>query len=393
MHRAGRVGEAVAVYQKILEEEPFYADAHYLLGVAAWNAGHHEGAAAFWAQAVSVEPRNPLFLAWKAKAKAKSSVDEGPEIKPISQFAERLEKAGASGGKRAEEFKSYQYQVERMRRTPYLDYPSHVHLETFAKCNARCTFCPYPVMERQGERMPMELIEKIIGDLQEIPKELPLQLSVQKVNEPFLDKRLFDILALIGTRLPQAGITLTSNGSALTDAVLKRLSDAKNIRYLWVSFNDHRKDEYERAMGLPFERTIERLEALHQHHQKTPVAARVVVSRVGDGTQDDKEFSAWVAQRFPAFEVSVTQRGNWIGQVETDVPDIPDLGCMRWYEISIAATGSVSHCCMDGLAQFPIGDVRERSVLEIYNGADYRRLREEAFSRQGIQPCGQCTFL
>ena len=154
MHRAGQVGEAVAIYQRILQEEPRYADAHYLLGVAAWNAGHREGAAAFWTEAAIIEPRNPLFLAWKAKAERADTTKDTPEIKAVSQFSARLEKAGQSGGKRAEEFKSYQYQVERMRRTPYLDFPAHVHLETFAQGTARCTVCPYPVMTRQGEKMP-----------------------------------------------------------------------------------------------------------------------------------------------------------------------------------------------------------------------------------------------
>src|SRR6266568_9089325 len=47
-----------------------------------------------------------------------------------------------------------QVELAKIRRSPYLDYPQEVHIETFAYCNAKCTFCPYPTMERQGDKMP-----------------------------------------------------------------------------------------------------------------------------------------------------------------------------------------------------------------------------------------------
>src|SRR5258708_7756934 len=105
----------------------------------------------------------------------------------------------------------YQASIERMRRSPYMDYPSHVHLETLAICNAACTFCPYPTLERQGTRMADELIAKVIADLAAIPRSLSFQLSPFKVNEPFLDVRLFDILAEVNERLPHAPLTLPTH--------------------------------------------------------------------------------------------------------------------------------------------------------------------------------------
>ncbi|MGH8677869.1 MAG: hypothetical protein ACREUQ_05895, partial [Burkholderiales bacterium] len=73
-----------------------------------------------------------------------------------------------------------------MRRAIYLDWPAFVHLETLALCNAACDFCPYPTIARKGERMPDALIEKIINDLADIPREIRFQLAPYKVSEPFL---------------------------------------------------------------------------------------------------------------------------------------------------------------------------------------------------------------
>jgi len=86
------------------------------------------------------------------------------------------------------------FHVEDLRRSAYMDFPKSVHLETFAKCNAACVFCPYPQLERKDVKMSDQMIDKIITDLQDIPDEHEFDISPHKVNEPLLDKRLFDIM-------------------------------------------------------------------------------------------------------------------------------------------------------------------------------------------------------
>lgn len=287
----------------------------------------------------------------------------------------------------------YQARVLDLRRSPYLDYPAHVHLETLSLCNARCGFCPYPGLERQGHRMPDALIDKILGDLAAIPSILPFQLSPFKVNEPFLDPRLFDVLAAVEARLPHATITLTTNASPLTEAVLDRLGRVKHLGYLWVSLNEYRPAAYEALMGLPWERTQARLGMLHARRRAGALAGRVVLSRVGDGSPADTEFCDWVVRHYPGFEPSIFRRGGWLGQVETPTPAVPDVGCVRWFDLSVTSTGRVAHCCMDGRAEWPIGDVTTQHALDVYNAPPYRALRERALTRREARPCGTCSFL
>jgi sulfatase maturation enzyme AslB (radical SAM superfamily) len=71
-------------------------------------------------------------------------------------------------------------------RRKYLRYPMLIGLETLARCNAKCHFCPYPGMERKGERMSDELIAKVLNDLTDIPADLPFRINFTRVNEPFL---------------------------------------------------------------------------------------------------------------------------------------------------------------------------------------------------------------
>ena len=288
---------------------------------------------------------------------------------------------------------SYQQNVEALRRSSAIDFPAHVHLETLARCNAVCSFCPYPGIERKGAVMDDALIEKVVGDLCDIPQLHAFQLSPFKVNEPFLDNRLFDLLGLFQVRLPNARITLTSNASPITEKKLAQLATFPRIGYLWISFNDHREQEYEQTMQLPYRRTIERLEMIHRARAEQRLAIPVVLSRVSDGSPADPAFTAWVKARFPLFEASLFPRGGWIGQVAGESAAAPAVGCSRWFDLSITATGGVAHCCMDGKAEFPIGDVRHEHALDIYNKPDFRRLRAELGTRLEAEPCRRCGFL
>lgn len=288
----------------------------------------------------------------------------------------------------------YDAGIARMRHSHYLDYPRHVHLETLARCNASCNFCPYPNLNRKHTKMSDELIDKVLNELTEIPQEMNFQISPFKVSEPFLDTRLFDTLEKINRLLPQAKIALTSNASAITEGKLEALQEIKNIGYLWISFNDHREQEYERVMGLNYQRTIQRLEMIHDTFADGDVYFSVVLSRVGDGTQADQEFVEWCGINYPLFKSSVFPRMAWTGQVEgLTVNEVPNMGCERWFELSITATGEVAHCCADGQAEYPIGNVNDQHVLEIYNSPEYRKLREATVSRLTVSPCDKCTFM
>lgn len=288
---------------------------------------------------------------------------------------------------------NYQANITRLKSTPYLHYPNHVHIETMAVCNATCTFCPYRVMERKGTRMSDALLQKIITELGEIPQGLPLQISPFKVNEPFLDERLFDILHEINSRVPNGAITLTSNASVIDETILTRLAVVQRLSYLWISLNEYREAEYKQIMGLPFARTLESLQLIHRAKSEGRLPCRVVLSRVGDGSSDDREFCNWVTANFPLFEISIFPRGGWLGQAGMKQEAVLPVGCARWFELSITASGKVAHCCMDGTCAWPIGDVNTQHLLEVYNAPHYRHLREHCMTRQQAEPCSQCGFL
>ena len=353
-HQAGRFAEATALYRALLEIEPQNADALHLLGVLAIQNGTYEEAVSLITRAVQIAPNAGTFYQNLGAAhgylgnydeeeaayrraltlrpdfkEACDSLVECLQNKGDQDEAMQIRNAYLRAAEKKNYYLSYQQNVDAMRRSPYLDYPSHVHMETLAKCNAACDFCPYPTLERQGEKMSDALVGKIIQDLTDVPRHIQFQLSPFKVNEPFLDVRLFDIIGDINAKLPQARVTLTSNASPINEKNLAQLAAASNIEYLWISFNDHREKEYEKTMQLPFKRTVERLDLIHEKKAAGTLNFNIVLSRVGDNSDADQAFVAWCRQRYPLFGATCIPRGSWIGQVKDIDQNVPKVGCGR----------------------------------------------------------------
>lgn len=277
-------------------------------------------------------------------------------------------------------------------REHYLDWPYEISIETFAKCNASCTFCPYTTLERIGVKMPDELIDSIIEELKDHPH--PFLISPFKVNEPFLDKRLIPICRKINAELPNAILRLFSNGSALTEKHIDEVATLKRVTHLWISLNEYEAEAYKATMGLDFERTVANLDLLHEKKAAGLFPWDVMISRVRQAlipNEADRAFSKFVQDRWPLFGVHLIKRDSWLGFTEPNDPEVPDAPCSRWFELSVMATGKVSLCCMDGEGAYQIGDIKD-GVFATYNAPHWRERRLKMLSRKGISPCLSCNY-
>ena len=275
----------------------------------------------------------------------------------------------------------------------YLDWPLEVSIETFAKCNASCTFCPYTTLDRIGTKMPDAMIDRIIDELKDHPG--PFVINPFKVNEPFLDKRLLPICRKINAELPQAELQIFTNGSALTEKHMRGVAALVRVKRLWVSLNASDAQDYKDLMGLDFERTCSNLDRLHAMKAAGEFTHQVMVSKVCAPVREmdkDNDFLDFIEDRWPLFTTFLIKRDAWLGQIEKHEAGVPDTPCARWLELSITATGKVSLCCMDSEAKFPIGDLNCQTISEVYNAPGWRKRREASLSRKLVHPCMTCSY-
>lgn len=270
----------------------------------------------------------------------------------------------------------------------FMDYPMEVSIETFSLCNARCNFCPYPTIDRKGEKMTDELLGKLVEEL--ISWRRPMYLSPFKLNEPLLDKRLLPLCERINRETELVALRIFTNGSALTPENIEGIARLERVDKLWVSLNSHIPEEYERVMGLKFEQTAKKLDYLHAYD----FPHDVMLSCVGYPNED---FRRYCFDRWPNFQSMAIKKDSWLGFTDPQFPSIPDAGCSRWFELSITSRGTVSHCCMhDGQDdRYNIGDVNTNSMYEVYNAPRWRERREQLVSRRELDdtsPCARCSY-
>ena len=257
----------------------------------------------------------------------------------------------------------------------YMDQPGEVSIETLSLCNARCTFCPYPSLERKGERMNDEMLTRIIDEMNSF--EVPFVFSPFKVNEPYLDKRLFDICHRV-----KAPKRIFTNGAPLTRRNIEKTEEIKDVIHLWISLNAI--EDHEEVMGIPLPK--KNLDLLHEMVEKKQFTKEVVVSAV-EGTEG---FVEYVEKNYPLFRPFRISKEGWLGDIPTD-HEVPHSACARWFELSIISDGTISLCCMDGQAKFPIGHVDD-GLLNVYNAPHWRERREKLLDRYEVYPCSTCTY-
>lgn len=288
----------------------------------------------------------------------------------------------------------YETAYRYLQGSIYLKYPQVISFETIASCNAACSFCPYPDRTDKGTRMPSDLVSKIIQDMQDIPRDVPFLVTLARINEPFLDKRIFDIARKINDTLPHASLIFFSNGTPLTEQALDKLSSLERVLVMNVSFNDHRPSAYENVMKLPYLHTLERLDALHRRVESGDIRFAIRISRVSDGTPADQDFLQFVRLRWPRFDIANYRKADWLGQKHSAISPVPDSGCQQWFTLSFLASGQQTFCCLDSTGQFGSKkNIRDHHLLEIYNLPERLKLRENILSRKQVGICSNCSLL
>ena len=279
----------------------------------------------------------------------------------------------------------------------YLHQPREVSIETLALCNAACEFCPYETLERKGARMDDATILHLISQMKDWQE--PFFISPFKVNEPFLDKRLLTICRWINEDLPRARLRIFTNGSRFTHDNVQELLALKNIEHIWISLNEVDADRYKQVMNyVTFEHVAAKIDILHEAHA-AGVGKRVVVSRVSssmaertDEIGSRNKFDAFVRQRWPNFVPFHIKRDGWIGYTEPSSDAIPNTPCARWWELNITATGECALCCMDGTAEYSVGNIHKQRLTEIYNQPQLLAKRLGTVTRMNQEPCKRCTY-
>lgn len=269
-----------------------------------------------------------------------------------------------------------------------IEYPLGLHIETTGRCNSCCSFCPHERSTRKNSNMSSELFEKILTEAKGIPH--PFCLSPFKLGEPMLDPLFSKRLLRIHEELPRATLEIHTNLNYLPADFIPALKVVKNLSHVWVSLNQRTPENYLAETGLRLDKTLANIETLLAAN----VPHKIVIGRVANYDAEDRSWFEWAKKKFTAATCVVMYRGNWCDNIDAKpmAPKAKTTGpCPRTYELSICCDGKVALCCMDGLCEYPLGDMNTQTMLEIYNSPKAKLMRTA--QARFMKPCNTCTFV
>jgi len=277
--------------------------------------------------------------------------------------------------------------------------PIRLWVEPTDRCNLKCVMCPTGT----GEGFPggpgfmtFETFEKVIDEA----KDFAFDVNLHHRGESLIHKELPRMIR----HAADAGLftNLHTNGTLLDEARSRALVESR-LDFLSVSFDAIEPAEYASVRpGAKFEKTLEAVKTFlrvrRESGAKRPyVAIEAIDFHPDDGrSRDDKR--AALAALFPddaPDRIRVKALHNWAGSYEAggtlDAKHFAPCTFL-WYSLTVLWDGRVMPCPQDMHGHLALGNVRESTLAEIWDGAPLRELREKMARAEwrDLVPCATC---
>ncbi len=291
---------------------------------------------------------------------------------------------------------------KKLTRRAVPSFPRTIQVQTGTGCNADCIFCPYGATYDTQPKGKMEdwLFKKIID---ESARYNVRRISPYLMNEPFADKHLFERISYINKANPHARVIVTSNGSLLVPPVIDRLlALGGGVHELYLSVQGIDKDSYEKTMrgNMDFDRTMKNIDCLVSTMRKRRLKRpHLWVTMVDTEVIEAKKAVAyWKGRGISSKYTRLENRGGNIADADSFSHSHQMQyfsTCTRLFkQMYIMFNGDVVLCCTDYSREQVLGNVRDKSLYEVWNGEVATNTRRTFLSdRIGELPlCGKCKI-
>jgi len=236
-----------------------------------------------------------------------------------------------------------------------------IEIETINRCNNICSFCPVNRNEdkRKFKIMTDDMYFDIIYQLNHLKYSGAVGLFSN--NEPLLDKKIVKRCSLAREMLPNAFIYIYTNGVLLNKNLLSQL--LKYLDYIYI-------DNYCSSKDL-----IDPLKSIHKF--------------LTDESINHDKISIHLRNQN---EILSTRGGK--APNKKNPANIESRCLLPFSQMVIQPNGKVSLCSNDPLGQMVLGDVTNQSLVEIWYGKEYEKIRMLIQQgRENLEICQVCDAI
>tara|TARA_B100000745_G_scaffold151052_1_gene98768 strand:- start:5051 stop:6109 length:1059 start_codon:yes stop_codon:yes gene_type:complete len=269
------------------------------------------------------------------------------------------------------------------------DFPLFLQVETHQICNLRCPSCPIGIPEAYDkyistERMDWNVYQKIIleGEKYGCPS-----LEPQGTNEPFLDNNLENYIKFASEH-GFIDIMLNTNGTLLSEERSKKFlkSGITRIRF---SLDAATKETYEKVRaGAKFDVTMKNIERFLEIKKQGNYELPVVGVNFCKTSYNEHEEEAFIEQWMDKVDFVVIQEfqppdtdhdyGHFLSTTSEYRDNVmKEFKCQQpWQRVQVRSNGEICPCCAFFSTELSLGNIKEKSIYEVWNGEKMNDLRE-----------------
>ncbi len=288
-------------------------------------------------------------------------------------------------------------------KTPYT-----ITIEPTNLCNLRCVFCyqhnktAMKEAELQMGYMDFDLYKKTIDGMKNFPQKVK-KLKFGGFGEPLLHPEFPKMIEYAKRCGVAEKIDLFTNGLLLTKQKSLDLVNA-GLDWMNVSVNGISAEDYQKNCNatINMEQFLSELSYLYDNRKQLFVYVKLGDNGYTD--QQKQQFYNMFGDICDEIYIEPIAQNVWVdidSHSENNETDIAGnavayrhVCTMIFTSLILTSNGQAVACCADWKKKYVIGDVREQSIQEIWNGEPLRKLRVINLLKQRNQYdlCKDCNI-
>ncbi len=249
-------------------------------------------------------------------------------------------------------------------------------VELTNRCNLACSICPVNngQMKRKKEDLSWELFLKILSENPKLKR-----INLNNWGESMLHPNFLSMLNTLNITMHECRVVFCTNATLLTDINISRLRGKVNEIQFSV---DGLKDSYERIRkGGRYDEVVRDIGAFCAEDTMAKTVVKMTVCPANEADVD--EFRVFWNKKVDEVKIQPMVQYEEFDRTHA-CPELFTDHCI------VLSNGTVVPCCVDYDGELGIGDVRENTLAEIWNGEKVEELRAAHINKQFPALCRKC---
>jgi len=292
------------------------------------------------------------------------------------------------------------YRSYILRRSKNVPLPIRLWIEPTSFCNLRCIMCPNKDIPKSEKGfMEFSLFKKIIDEVSTFVHDI----NLFHRGESLLHPGIFKMIKYAKDK--GLSTRLNTNATLLNEKKSYEILES-GLDFLSFSFDGYDKKTYEKIrVGANFDRTLNNIIDFLLIKKKlcknSPYTTFTVIEFPEDSftlvKKDAKEQFIKKFNSLPLDHFVIRVPHNWSGIYNTKDASDKNFACCTfpWYSLTIFWDGSVLPCPQDFFGKLNLGNMKDSSLQDIWNGSKEVLLRERLSKKEykDVVPCSSCDRL